>query len=184
MIEIRRGTLVDAEEEAVLRPVNADLMAVTAAGREVDRRAGSDVEERLQRFGGLPPGGALVTPGGDLHASFLIHVVVQSADEPVTEAGVRRALLNGLRRATEWGIRSVVLPPIGTGAGNLDTETSARIMIPLVRDHLRQHDRPLEVIVSVENEYEEEIFSAAVSHAEDPPAHPDEPDSTVPEAQS
>lgn len=180
MIRIERGALTDAEVEAVLRPVNSDLMAMTAAGRAVDLRAGSDVEERLRRFGGLPVGGALVTPAGELPASFLIHVVVQSAEEPVTEAGVRRALLNGLRRATEWGVRDLALPPVGTGAGNLDAEAAARVMIPLIRDHLVRNERPVEVIIRVESEYEEETFRSLVGSAGKPPSLDDEPDS-IPE---
>lgn len=183
MIRVEVGELVEVEAEAILRPVSTELLAVTGPGREVDRRAGADVADRLRRFGALPIGGALVTPGGELHSAFLIHVVVQSAEEPVTEAGVRRALLNGLRRASEWGIESLSLPPLGTGAGNFEAEASARIMIPLLREHMRDNERPASVVVCVANEYEEEVFRGALSRAAEAPATADEPEE-VPEARS
>lgn len=167
MIHVRVGDLAREEVEAVLRPVSSELAGVTAASREIERAAGDEVRDRLQRFGSLPVGGALLTPGGDLAAAFLIHVVVQSADEPVSRAGIRRALVNGLRRATEWEIGSLALPPLGTGAGNLDAEASARVMLPVLEEHMEERDFPREVTIAVTSEYERDAFQRALA---EPPA--------------
>lgn len=162
MIAVRVGSLHAAEAEAILRPVSSDFASVTGAGRDVEIGSGESVRERLAALGGLPVGGAVVTPGGDLTVPFLIHIVVQSAEEPVSELGVRNALLNGLRRASEWEMEAVALPPVGTGAGNLDPEASARAMIPVLMEHLESHEFPREVTVTVPNEYEEEVFRQMV----------------------
>lgn len=166
MISVRVGPLHAAEAEAILRPVSSDFDPVSGAGRDVEVRSGAGIQDRLVALGGLPVGGAVVTPGGDLAVPFLIHVVVQSTEEPVSEAGVRNALVNGLRRAAEWGIETLALPPLGTGPGNLEPETAARIMLAVLREHLEREEHPRDVTVTVPNDYEEEVFRGALRRAE------------------
>lgn len=158
MIRIVVGDLADTAAEAVLRPVSSEWAAVTPAMRRLEVAAGPTVEAQCRTLGELPVGSAVITPAGDLAARFMIHVVVRSVDEPVTEAGVRRALQNGLRRVTEWGIGRVAMPPLGTGAGNLDADESAAIMMPALLDHMRDTGTPAEVDVHVDSEYEREVF--------------------------
>ena len=86
-------------------------------------------------------------------------------DQPVTADGVRRALSNGLRRAVEWEIETLAVPPLGLGAGNLDAEEAAGIMVPVPVDHLRTARHPREVFVVVESDYEREAFERALAAA-------------------
>lgn len=157
MIRVEAGALETIEVEGILRPVRSDFASVSAAGRRLEIEAGEALMDRLHGLGELPVGAALLTPGGDL-APFLIHVVVEDHDEAVSPEGVRRAFLNGLRRATEWELGVVAVPPLGTGAGNLDVELVAEIMISELRRYMPAADFPQEVVVVVENEYEVEVF--------------------------
>ncbi len=147
MIEVRNADLVVAEVDCVVRAVSSNLEPVTSLGRAVGAAAGADLEERVERMGELPVGGAVITPGGGLHADFMVHVVVQSGEEPVTRSGVRKALVNGLRHACRLGVETLALPPLGTGAGNLDAEAAADVMVPVLREHLEREDFPKQVIV-------------------------------------
>ncbi len=162
MIRVVLSDPSGVEAEAILRSISSVLEADTPFSREVEIQAGTQVSERLQSMGELPVGAAVITPGGGLPASFMIHVVLRSSEEPVTPGGVRTALKNGLRRAEEWGMDSLALPPLGTGAGNLDAEESASLMVPLIRDHLRKGQKPLEVLIVVGTEYERDVFVRAV----------------------
>lgn len=181
MIRVRVGPLHDVEAEALLRPVSSELAAVTGVGRDVDLRVGDAVHERLRALGTMPVGAAIVTPGGDLSVPFLIHVAVQSSEEAVSEAGIARSLLNGLRRASEWDLESVALPPLGTGAGNLSPEASAEVMLPILASHLASKRHPASVTIVVPNAYEEEIFLSVLARLEadedggDDPGAGDEP---------
>lgn len=154
MIRVVQAPLDEAHTEGILIPVNEHLEAITPAGRRVEIRAGNSVAERLRALGDVAVGGAVVTPAGGLAASLLIQVVIQSPDEAMSETGVRQALTNGLRHATEWGLRSIALPLLGTGAGRWDAELSAHIMLPVLRDHLNRVGQPEEVIVMVSGGYE------------------------------
>lgn len=166
MIEVRRGELSTAEVEALVRPISSDGQAVTVAGRKMEVSAGDELAERVHELGQLPVGGAVITPGGNLFADFVIHVVVQSADEPATPSGVQRGLVNALRRAKEWGLESLALPPIGTGAGSLDAEEAADILVGVLSDHMLDNEEPRRISVVVENEYEEDVYLRLVAAAQ------------------
>lgn len=162
MMEVRIAELAALEAGAVMRPVSSDFAPVTPAMRRLDQAAGTMVERQCALLGDLPVGSAVITAAGDLPAGFIVHVAVRSRHENATQAGVRRGLLNGLRRLVEWEIESVALAPLGTGAGNLDAEESAAVMIPVLVEHLRTSTYPSSVVVAVEDAYQETVFAAAI----------------------
>ena len=163
MIHVRVGDLGEAKAAAVVRAVRSDGEAITAVGRRLEMLAGPTVTKRLQSLGDLPVGGAVITPAGDLPADFIIHAVLQSAEEPVTAHNVQRALVNAIRRAHDFGLESVALPPLGTGAGNLDAEDAAQLIVDVLRDHLQNPLEPRSFEIVVESPYEEELYARAIS---------------------
>lgn len=162
MIRIVRGELASAEVDAVLRPVSAEWEPVTPAMRRLEQAAGEVLQAHCARLGELPVGSAAITPAGGIAARFMVHAIVRSADEPVSETSVARALQNGLRRLHEWGLEHAALPPLGTGAGNLDADLSAEVMLPLLRDALAGSRSLRQVTIVVESEYERDVFELAV----------------------
>jgi len=162
MISVVIGELTAQEQEGLLRPIRSDLAPLTAGARDVLIGAGPKVEERLQQLGSLPIGGAFITPAGDLAASFLIHVVTASEEEPESALSVQRALTNGLRRAVEWEIESLALPPLGAGVGHMDIEDSARAMVEILVNHLDEGHPPLDLTIVVAGEYEAGVFTRLV----------------------
>ncbi len=167
------GLLRSAGTEGLLRSVYADLTPDTAFSRDVEVRAGQELADRLASMGELPVGAAVITPAGELSSGFLIHVVLQAPDEPVRIEGVKTALRNGLRRAQEWGLETLALPPLGTGAGNLDVEDVAEAMVSLIHDHLTTSECPKEVTIVSATEYEREIFRRTVESVAGPAAAPE-----------
>jgi len=168
VIAVIRGELADLDVDAVLRPVSAEWEAVTPAMRRLELAAGPELRAYCQRLGEPPVGSALITPAGALRARFMVHVVVRSVAEPVTENAVRRGLRNGLRRLQEWGIARVAMPAIGTGAGNLDAEDVARIMLDEYYDHAVTADFPTALTIAAESEYELQAFQRQLAARELP----------------
>jgi O-acetyl-ADP-ribose deacetylase (regulator of RNase III) len=165
VIRVIHGSPTEALSEAVLRSVSSNLEPDTAFSRTVELLAGKGVSDRLQNMGELPVGAAVITPGGDLDAAFLIHVVLQSSEEPVRIESLRSALQNGLRRAQEWGLESLAIPPLGTGAGNLDVEESANETVSIIRQHFEEFDHPREVTILVATAFEEGVFKGVVERS-------------------
>lgn len=162
MIHVKRADLAEVGVEGVIRGVRADLSPVNVASRDLAARAGSRVEEHLERLGSLPLGGAVITPAGDLACDFLIHVVVMSRDEPQTSHTVQRALQNGLRRATDWALDSLALPPLGIGVGTTEPEVAARALAEILFNHLDEGAPPLDLTIVVTSEYEVDLFARIV----------------------
>lgn len=163
MIRVVMGGLADFQGEAVLRTVRADLDPGSALSRAVMDRAGPQVQARLETGGEIPVGGAVLTPGGDLPADYIIHVVTCSRDEPETSVTVQRALRNGLRRAADWEVASLALPPMGLGVGVMEPEEAARVQVEILVDHLNEGTPPREIVLRVANAYEEDVFVRAVA---------------------
>jgi O-acetyl-ADP-ribose deacetylase (regulator of RNase III) len=165
VIRVVLSELATSSMDAVLRPVSAEWTAVTPAMRRLELAAGPSVEAQCRANGELPVGSAIITGAGELQSSLMIHVVVRSIDEPVSAAGVLRGLENGLRRIREWGVQRVAMPPLGTGAGNLDADDAAAIMVPALVAAMRAGGPPQEVEIHVDAEYDHDVFARHVQHA-------------------
>ena len=161
MIQLRKGDLAAADAEAILRPCGEAGDSVNAAGRRLEARAGEAVARRLEEQGDLPLGTAVLTPAGELACDFLVHVAVRSREEPPTLATVERGLVNALRRAADFGIGSLALPPLGMGVGTLDAGDAARVMAEVLRNHLGEGRPPSTLTVVVDSDYEESVLAAA-----------------------
>jgi O-acetyl-ADP-ribose deacetylase (regulator of RNase III) len=162
MIAVVRGDLAGMRAQGMLRPVTAEWTAVTPAMRRLESAIGEAVEAQCRGMGELPVGSALVTGAGGLSADFLIHVIVRSATEPVTASVVGRGLRHGLMRAEQWGMEELALPPLGTGAGCLDAEESADVMVPILQEWLQGGSPPQEIRIVVESDYEFDAFDRRV----------------------
>lgn len=160
-----RGELAGAGAAAVLRPVTSEWDAVTPATRRLELALGAELAAQCRATDDLPVGAALVTPAGDLPFELVVHVAVRSVTEPVSAAGVVRGLRAGLGRLQEWGVRSVAMPPLGTGAGNLDIEETAELTIPVLLDHGDANEFPEDVLIVVDSEYEREVFEGRLRQA-------------------
>lgn len=162
MIRVVLGDMATLEVQGLVRPVRTDLAPVDAAARDVVVAAGQELEERLSRIGMLPVGGAVLTPAGELAAEYLIHVVVMSEEEPQTTFSIQRALRNGLRRASDWGLESLAVPALGLGAGSMEPEASARSLVQVLFNHLDEGVPPLDLAIVVDSEFESGIFEQLV----------------------
>jgi O-acetyl-ADP-ribose deacetylase (regulator of RNase III) len=114
----------------------------------------------------MPLGGAVMTPAGDLAADFIIHVVVMSDDDPQSGVTMQKALRNGLRRAADWAIESMALPPLGIGVGTLEAEESARALVDILFDHLEDGEPPRELVIVVGSPYHSDLFTRLVDEGE------------------
>lgn len=157
-IEIRVDDLAFFEGEAIARPVNAILGATTPIMRKLERAAGSAFADTVRPREPLPVGAAVVTKAGELPVELMVHGVVSSDDEPVTRDTVRLALMSALQRTVAFQIRELAIAPFGLGAGNLDIEDSADVMLDVLTAHMKHAQFPTHVVIFAETELEEEVL--------------------------
>jgi len=162
-ISIRIDDLAFYSGSAIARPVTAELAATTPLLRRLEVAGGERLAKQLRLSEPLPVGSAVVTGAGSLGVELMIHAVVMSVTERVSRDSVRRAVTSTLHRAADWEIRELGIPPFGLGAGNLDPDESADVMIDAMLPLLERARFPERVTVIVENEDEERAFSTRLA---------------------
>ena len=95
------------------------------------------------------PGNAFVTPGFDLPADYIIHMVSplyidgKSGEEKLLRTCYRKSL----NLATKQEIRSIAFPMISTGSFDYPKEEGLRIAVEEIRDFLNFHSMIVYVVV-------------------------------------
>ncbi|MCR4391363.1 MAG: O-acetyl-ADP-ribose deacetylase [Candidatus Acetothermia bacterium] len=147
-----RGDITREEVDAIVNAANPDLTPGGGVSGAIHRAGGplvteSAAEIRRER-GPLPTGDAVITPGGELPARWVIHTV-----GPVWHGGAHgeptllaRAYRSCLALAVARGLRSVAFPSISTGVYGYPVEQAARVALQTVRDFLGEHPGALDEV--------------------------------------
>ena len=147
-----RGDITTQDVDAIVNAANPQLTpgggvsgAIHRAGGPAVTKAAADV--RRDR-GPLPPGEAVITPGGNLLAGWVIHTV-----GPVWRGGrhgeaelLSRAYRSCLALAVEKGLRTVAFPSISTGVYGYPVEEAAPVALGEVRAFLQAHHGALDEV--------------------------------------
>ena len=160
MIHVRIDDLAYAQGNAIAWPVNAELKPITPLLRRLEVAGGRALSSQLRTRDSLPVGSAVVTASGELATELLISAVIASDEEQVSPSGVRRALTSALQRAADWQVGHLVCAPFGLGAGNLDIDECAELMVDVIARHCAQSRFPADVTIVVETDVEQESFAA------------------------
>ncbi|WP_341860291.1 macro domain-containing protein [Desulfohalovibrio reitneri] len=106
-------------------------------------------KEIARAHGPLPPGEAVITPGFDMRADFVIHTVgpVYSGGEQGEAETLRSAYAQSLRLCGENGIDSVSFPAISTGAYGYPVDLAAPLALEELRQGLLRGDASLAEMV-------------------------------------
>jgi len=163
VIQLLRGELSEASSEAIIHAIRSDGAAISSFGRRLMTVAGPQVAQRVDAQGESPVGTAFLTPGGGSGADFIIHLVLQSPEEPLSAAGLERGLKNALRRASDFGLDSVALPLLGSGPGQLAVEVSAPLILQLLVQHRGEHGTPDRFLLVTESEFHAAAFIEAAA---------------------
>lgn len=99
MIHVVVDDLAFVQADAVVRPATDSLGPGAPTLTQFEQAGGSRFDEQLTMREPLAVGAATVTGGGELPTQFVIHAIIRSGSEPVTQKGVRRALVSALERA-------------------------------------------------------------------------------------
>jgi O-acetyl-ADP-ribose deacetylase (regulator of RNase III) len=129
VIRVVVGDLARETVDAILRPADAALQPVGPVAVRLDEAGGTRFADQRRTTTALEAGAAVVTGGGDLPASFVLHVVIADERGPAGREMIRRALVSAWQRAGDWGLPRVAAPLIGAGGGALTSEESARLLV-------------------------------------------------------
>jgi O-acetyl-ADP-ribose deacetylase (regulator of RNase III) len=161
-IDVWQGEIAELEVDAIIVPANESLFMTNPAARTVKRLAGEAVERDAVQQGPIQPGTAVVTGGGNLAVSYLIHAVAVGHELK----GNHDDLISALRAAFEITERlslvRVAMAPIGIERGVFSPEESAAALVEVLEDRSRSGNAlPTSLVIAVANPQEAAAFRAA-----------------------
>jgi O-acetyl-ADP-ribose deacetylase (regulator of RNase III) len=160
VIHVVVDDLAFVNADAVIRPTTASLEPLSPSLRRLEQVGGPSFWNQLSVHDDLAVGSAVVTGAGDLAADLVIHAVICSTEEPVSQRHVRGALISALQRAEDWQIRRLAVPPMGTGAGNLELEDVAPLTVDVLGKAMATAKYPEQVSIVVDTEQDMAVFEA------------------------
>src|SRR5207245_1302527 len=136
-ISVERGDITDREVDALVNPANTALTMTTGVAAAIKRKGGVIIEEEAMRQGPVEVGEALLTPGGNLQATHVIHAVVMGPDLKPDAEVIARATRAALAVADKHRLTSIALPALGTGLGHVAPGAAAGGLMEAVAARLR-----------------------------------------------
>ena len=157
-VSIERGDITDWEVDALVNPANTTLAMGTGVAAAIKRKGGVIVEEEAIRQSPIEAGEAVLTPGGNLQATHVIHAAVMGPDLKANAEIVGRATRAVLAVADKHRLTSIALPALGTGVGHLAPTAAADAMLEAVGAHLKAGKTALKRVIFVL--YQDEAYRA------------------------
>jgi O-acetyl-ADP-ribose deacetylase (regulator of RNase III) len=148
-VAIERGDITDWDVDAIVNAANSTLAMGAGVAGAIKRRGGLIIEEEAMRQGPVEVGEAVLTPGGNLPATHVIHAAVMGPDLKTDAASIATATRAVLALVDKHRLTSLALPALGTGVGHVPPADSAEAMVGAVAEHLRKGQTSLRRVVFV-----------------------------------
>src|SRR6202047_726787 len=136
-IVIQQGDLTEMDTDAIVNAANNDLILGAGVAGAIRRKGGEEIQRECDAIGAIPIGGAAITSGGNLRARFVIHAASMQLGGATTARALRTSTAHSLRIASEWKLRSIAFPAVGTGIAGFALSECAQIMLREVAEHLK-----------------------------------------------
>ncbi len=129
-IAIERGDITDWEVDAVVNAANTKLAMGAGVAAALKRKGGVIIEEEAMRQGPIEVGQAVLTTGGNLIATHVIHAAVMGPDLKTDPEKIAAATRSVLALADKHRLTSIAVPALGTGVGHVPPAASAEAVSP------------------------------------------------------
>ena len=136
-IVLMQGDLTEMDVDAIVNAANNVLQLGGGVAGAIRRKGGAAIQRECDAIGAIPIGGAAITSGGKLRARYVIHAASMQLGGETTARALRSSTAHCLRIASEWQLRSIAFPAVGTGIAGFPISECAQIMLREVVDHLK-----------------------------------------------
>ena len=141
MVEIKKISIIDLDTDAVVNAANEGLWAGGGVcGAIFDAAVFSELQAACEKIGHCDTGSAVITPGFNLKAKYIIHAVGPcwedgSHDEPKLLYGAYR---KSLELAVKHGCKSIGFPLISAGIFGYPVEGAWRVALTACNDFIKE----------------------------------------------
>lgn len=147
-----RQDITGMHVEAIVNAANTDLLMGGGVCGAIFRAAGqSRMQEACDRLSPIRTGEAVITPGFDLPAKYVIHTAgpVWRDGDHDEEAALRSCYRSCLAIASVHGCESVAFPLISAGIYGYPKDEALDVAEDEIRYWLRENDSPMAVSLAL-----------------------------------
>ena len=168
-IELVWADITNIKVDAIVNTANSSLLGGDGVSGAIFRIGGRDIMEDCIRIkdrqGGCPVGQAVITTGGKLSATYVIHAVgpIWSSNNHDAERQLANAYSNSLKVAVENGVRTIAFPNISTGIYSFPKNRAAEIAINAVEEFLATDNQIEKVIFACSDDENYAIYKSVLS---------------------
>ncbi|GIY16784.1 hypothetical protein CDAR_558231 [Caerostris darwini] len=128
-----QGDIVSVTADAVLHPTNGSLHMNSDVGQALEKAGGKEfqheVKEILSCNGTLEVACALISPGHNFPAKYVIHCHMPSYNSSNATEMMEKAVKNILAIADEKNLKSLAIPSISFGSSSFPKQQAAQIIL-------------------------------------------------------
>jgi len=163
---VQTGDITSMQVDAVVNAANSGLMGGGGVDGAIHRKGGPKILEECKEIRnhqypeGLPAGKAVLTGGGSLPASHVIHTVgpVWHGGNREEDKTLENAYLNSLKIAMETGLKTIAFPAVSTGIYGFPKSRAAVIVHRVLKAFLAHNNLPQTVYLVFYSTSDEKTF--------------------------
>jgi O-acetyl-ADP-ribose deacetylase (regulator of RNase III) len=148
---IVRQDITKMKVDAIVNAANTELQMGGGVCGAIFKAAGAaQLREACDKLAPIKTGEAVITPGFNLPAKFIIHAagpVYQQWNREQNERDLRAAYTNSLKRAVENKCESIAFPLISSGIYGYPKDEALRVATSAIQDFLADHDIDVTLVV-------------------------------------
>ncbi len=159
ILKLVQGDITELTTDVIVNAANAQLILGGGVAGVIRRKGGTKIQDECSKIGGSRVGGAVITKGGNLKASHVIHAVGPRMGEGDEDAKLRNAVLDSLKLMDEHGLKTIAFPAISTGIFGYPIAKCAKIMILTAKKYLAGETQIREVVFCLYSQPDYEVFN-------------------------
>ena len=158
MIEIIKDNIVNLDVDCIVNAANTALAGGGGVDGAIHAAAGQQLYDACSKIGYCAVGDAVITPGFDLKAKYIIHTVgpiYNRFDKDRCKELLSNCYKNSLDLARKYSIHSIAFPCISAGVYGYPIEDSCKIAISSVKKWLdiNSYDMNVKLVCFTDDEY-------------------------------
>ncbi len=148
---IVRQDITKMKVDAIVNAANTDLQMGDGVCGAIFKAAGAvQLQTACDKLSPIQIGEAVITPGFNLPARFIIHAagpVYLHGKKEQNEKYLRAAYINVLKRATENNCESIAFPLISSGIYSYPKDEALQVATSAIQEFLADHDLDVTLVV-------------------------------------
>lgn len=146
MVRIIRGNFIKQSADAMINPINADIIFDKGIPFLVKKNGGDRIEKESFKYYPARLGDVFITDGGGLAAKHIIHLVNRQFARRTSYRALMFALVKALSFVLKLDLKSVAIPPI---YNRFSPEITANIICDAIKESIAQKPETADLDISV-----------------------------------